>query len=86
MIDLVVPSWFKYRQGTAEPAGENCCRLSAPVTDDAFICIRPQNGRWAAVLTASQNGPELRATEPVFDTEADAWHAAFELYRAEKIY
>jgi hypothetical protein len=86
MIDLLVPSWFKYRQGTAEPAGENCYKLTAPVVDDAYICVREQNGRWAAILSASPNGPDLRATEPVFDREADAWNAAFELYRAEKIY
>ncbi|HXG12694.1 MAG TPA: hypothetical protein VNK04_23250 [Gemmataceae bacterium] len=79
-----LPSWFKYRQGKAEPAGENTCRLTAPNQQDAFISIRPaENGRWSAALRTTADGPDLAATAPEFDNPADAWAAAFELYRRE---
>jgi hypothetical protein len=79
-----LPSWFKYRQGKAEPAGENTYRLTAPNQQEAFICIRSaENGRWSAALRLAADGPDAATTAPEFDNEADAWQAAFELYRQE---
>lgn len=85
-MELQLPSWFKYRQGTAEPAGDNCYKLSAPLADDCYIRVYQKDGRWQAALANAIDEPDLRVTEPVFSRAADAWLAAFELYRAEKIY
>jgi hypothetical protein len=77
-----LPSWFKYRQGKAEPAGENTYRLTAPNQQEAFISVRRADGeRWSAVLRYSADGPDAAATGAEFDNEADAWQGAFELYR-----
>ena len=86
MADLPVPSWFKYLQGVAEPAGGNCCRLKTPLVDESFIRIESANGKWSAELSGSADGPAVRRTKPVFASELEAWNAAFELYRAEKVY
>ena len=86
MADLPLPSWFRYLQGTAELAGENCYRLKTPLIPEAFIRIQTENGRWFASLAYAAIGTAIRKTEPVFTNENDAWQAAFELYRAEKVY
>ena len=85
-MELPIPAWFKYRQGEAVPAGSNCYKLTAPLSEDAYIYVRNQDGKWQAVLKAAPNGPDVEATEPKFESEADAWRAAFELYRAVVIY
>jgi hypothetical protein len=84
--ELPIPAWFKYRQGKAEPAGEYCFKLTAPVKEDAFIKVRPLDGRWEAVLLAGAEGPERLTSGPRFASEHDAWCAAFEMYRAAMIY
>ena len=86
MADLPVPSWFKYLQGVAEPAGDRCFRLSTPLVRESFIRIESKNGHWLASVSGSADGAAIGNTEPVFDSERDAWNAAFELYRAEKVY
>ena len=85
-MDLQVPSWLKYRQGELEPAGERCYKVSAPVSDPAYIRVRQRDGQWQAAVADAADGPDLRATEPVFPRESDAWSAAFELYRSARIY
>lgn len=84
-MEISIPSWFKYRQGVAEPAGENCYKLSAPVSEPAFIRIRQIYGQWQAAVADSADGPDLRATEPMFGRPHEAWNAAFELYRTLRI-
>jgi hypothetical protein len=79
-----LPTWFKYRQGKAEPAGDNLYRLTAPNQQEAFISIRPvENGRWVGSLRLSKDGPEVAATEVESDLAADAWSGAFEVYRQQ---
>jgi hypothetical protein len=79
---LIVPSWFKQRQCTAEPAGENLYRLTGPNLAPAFLGIRQaEAGKWLAFLRLAETGPDAAATEARFDTPSDAWEAAFELYR-----
>jgi hypothetical protein len=79
---IVPPFWFKQRQGTAEPAGPDTYRLTAPNLGEAFIGIRrADNGHWSALLRTSADGPEVATTEPVYETPDDTWGAAFELYR-----
>jgi hypothetical protein len=86
-MKLDVPSWFKYRQGKAEPAGTDKYKLTAPNMPESFIAIRQgDNGRWAAALVSSADGPELAATSPEFDRPTEAWEAAFELHRGHLIY
>jgi hypothetical protein len=86
MAELPIPSWFKYLQGTAEPTGEKCYRLKTPLNAEAFVGIQQENGLWFATVADSANGPASRKTDPIFASENDAWQAAFELYRAEKVY
>jgi hypothetical protein len=85
-MSLIVPSWFKGRQGKAEPAGEDLYRLTAPNLRDCFIGLRRgEGGRWAAFLRFAQDGPDAAATEPRFDNVFDAWEAAFELHRQQVV-
>jgi hypothetical protein len=83
---LVTPYWFKQRQAKAEAAGEDTYRLTGPNLPEAFLSIRrAENHRWSAALRLSADGPEAAATAPEFETPADAWEAAFELYREHVI-
>jgi hypothetical protein len=81
MSALTVPSWFKQRQAKAEEAGENLYRVTAPNMPEAFVGIRQEGGRWSAFVRASADGPNLEATEAVFETPWEAWEAAFEIMR-----
>jgi hypothetical protein len=81
-MELVLPTWFKYRQGKAEPVGENAVKLTAPNLPETTIGIRAaENGNWRGVLSTSVEGPETATTQPEFVTPSEAWGAAFELYR-----
>ena len=81
-----LPTWFRYRQGKAEAIGENCYKLTAPVVDAAFIKVRATGDRWEAAVGDTADGADLQSTGPAFGNAAEAWHAAFELYRTAKIY
>ncbi len=82
----ILPSWFKQRQGKAEPVGADTYRLTAPNLGEAFVSIRPaEDGKWAAVLRRSADGPDLAATPAVIPTALEAWEAAFELYRVNVV-
>ena len=79
---LVTPSWFQQRQAKAEPAGENTYRLFGPNLPDVFLSIRKgANGRWLAAMRYEADGPDVAATEPLFEREYEAWETGFELYR-----
>jgi hypothetical protein len=85
-MSLILPSWFKQRQAKAEPAGENCYRLTGPNLGPAWIGIRQaEGGRWLASLRFAEDGPDAAVTESRFETVGDAWEAAFELYRTAVI-
>jgi hypothetical protein len=81
------PFWFKQRQAKAEPAGaDTILRLTGPNLPEAFITIgEGVDGHWRAALRSTPDGDDLDATEPEFDNPADAWDAAFELYRTRII-
>jgi hypothetical protein len=86
-MSLIVPSWFKHRQGKAEEAAPNVYRLTAPLMPESFVTIRQaDNGKWSAALRRTADGPDVAATDPVFETPGDAWSAAFELVRFHLIY
>jgi hypothetical protein len=81
-----VPSWFKYRQGKAEPAGDNLLKLTGPNLVEGYVGIRPaENGGWHAFVRAQADGPDLDATRSPLETQLDAWYAAFELFRTHMI-
>jgi hypothetical protein len=83
-MEPVVPSWFKYRQGKAEPAGTDTYRLTAPNQQEVFITIRQtDDGRWQAALRLAASGPDVAVSSPGSENRQDAWQAAFELYRNE---
>ncbi len=78
----IFPFWFKQRQCKAEPAGDHALRVSGPNLGEAFLGIRREaNGLWRAALRLTADGPEVAQTEADIPSEADAWEAAFELYR-----
>lgn len=80
------PSWFKGRQGTAEPAGENLYRLTAPNVSEAYIGIRlGSTGAWSGFFRRSADSPDEAVTAAEFENSQDAWQAAFELYRRHMI-
>jgi len=82
---LIIPAWFKQRQGKAEQAGNDYTyRLTAPQLGEAFIGIRQaDNGQWLASLRTNQSGPETATTQPEYANPTEAWEAAFELYRQD---
>jgi hypothetical protein len=82
---LIIPAWFKQRQGKAEQAGNDYTyRLTAPQLGEAFIGIRQaDNGQWSASLRINQTGPETATTQPEYATPTEAWEAVFELYRQD---
>ena len=82
----VLPSWFKQRQGKAEPAGPDTYRLTAPQLAESYISIRRGgNGLWAAALRLTADGPDVAVSEPAFETPTEAWEAAFELHRTHLV-
>jgi hypothetical protein len=82
-MELIHPTWFKYRQGRADPAGERAFKLTAPNLPEAFISIRlAENGNWQGAVRTKADGPEVAITQPEFTTPGEAWEAAFELYRS----
>ena len=85
-MELIVPFWFKQRQAKAEPAGDHTYRVTGPILPETFLRIRRgENGKWAAALSMSAEGPDTAATPAEFETEENAWEAAFELYRQHVI-
>ena len=78
---VILPTWFKGRQGKAEPAGEQTYRLTGPNLREGFISIRRAEGGWYAGLRFAADGPDAEATREPLPTEYEAWEAAFELYR-----
>jgi hypothetical protein len=80
---VVVPSWFKGRQGKAEEAGPHLLKLTGPNLNDWFVGIRRDDaGGWVAFLRKSADAPDTAAVplEPQV-SEYEAWEAAFEVYR-----
>jgi hypothetical protein len=65
-----LPTWFKYRQGKAEPLDERSCRVSAPNLPPAVLAVRQDpSGRWAAVLRLDGEPTDHAASaELLFET------------------
>ncbi len=83
---LVTPSWFKQRQCKLESVGENLFRISGPNLPETFLGLRRRgDGLLQGYLCAQKDGPDEVVTERDFDSEYNAWEAAFELYRQKII-
>ncbi len=81
-MELTTPTWFKQRQGKAEPVGPERYRLTGPNLAEAFIEIRPEpSGNWSAALRLAADGPDIAAIPAGADNRFEAWEVAFELYR-----
>jgi hypothetical protein len=81
-MEPILPTWFKYRQGTAASAGENTLKLTAPNLSEAFVGIRrAEDGHFLGVCRRTADGQDAAVTQVTFDSAGDAWGAAFELYR-----
>ena len=79
------PLWFKQRQCKAEPA-DGLLKVTGPNLGEAFLHVAQDAGQgWKAGLRLQAAGPDVAATEPEMDSQADAWDAAFELYRTHVI-
>jgi hypothetical protein len=80
-MPIVVPSWFKWRQGKAEEAGPGLLKLTAPNLKEWFLGIRRlDRGNWLAFVRERADGPDAVAVELGPVPEYDAWEAAFEVY------
>jgi hypothetical protein len=80
----VPPFWFQQRQGKMDAAEGNAFRLIAPNQGEAFIFVeRADNGLWSAGLRTASDSPVIATSGPIWESEPDAWAAAFELYRNE---
>lgn len=76
----VLPFWFVQRQAKAEPAGDNIYRLTAPNLREAFVVVQPADAGWTGALRSTADGENLSVSQR-YETQSDAWYAAFELYR-----
>ncbi len=82
---VIVPSWFKGRQGKAEQVSPDLLKLTAPNLKEWFAGIRRHEAGWTAFVRAGADGPDAVAAELGPVPEYDAWEAAFELYRKHVI-
>ena len=81
-MEPVPPFWFKQRQGTMEPTGEDAHLVKAPNLDPAVVLIRRSaDGGWEPAVRRQADGPDLVAGARSYANRADAWNAAFELFR-----
>jgi hypothetical protein len=82
---VIVPSWFKGRQGKAEEVSPNLLKLTAPNANVWFVGIRRSEFGWTAFVRDSADGPDAVAVDIRPLPEYDAWEAAFEVYRKHVI-
>jgi hypothetical protein len=81
-MDIVLPSWFKQRQGKAESVGPETYRLTGPNLPETFVLIRNDgDSRWTAAVRTTADGPDAVTAAAIAARPFEAWEAAFELYR-----
>ena len=79
---VIVPSWFKGRQGKAEELRPGLLKLTAPNLREWFVGIgRLDDAGWVAFLRDEPDGPDTATVELDPMPEQEAWDAAFEVYR-----
>jgi len=83
-MTVTVPTWFKQRQAKAEPAGDNALKVTGPNLHEGVVALRKSADGWIAAVKDRADGDDLRVSNPIAD-EAEAWAAAFELFRRQFI-
>ncbi len=79
---VIVPSWFKGRQGKAEEVRPGLLKLTAPNLREWYAGIRRlDSGGWLAFVRSEPDGADAAAVEVDPMPEQEAWDAAFEVYR-----
>ena len=79
---VVVPSWFKGRQGKFEEVRPGLLKLTAPNLREWYVGIRRmEHGGWLAYLRSEPDGADTATVELDPMPEQEAWDAAFEVYR-----
>jgi hypothetical protein len=79
---VIVPSWFKGRQGKAEEVRPGLIKLIAPNLREWYLGIRRLDmGGWLTYLRIELEGADTIAVEVDPMPEQEAWDAAFEVYR-----
>jgi hypothetical protein len=83
---VIVPSWFKGRQGKAEEVRPGLVKLNAPNLREWYLGIRRLDmGGWLTFLRIEPDGADTVAVEVDRMLEQEAWDAAFEVYRNQVI-
>src|SRR5262245_30157463 len=81
-MEPTLPTWFKYRQGNAEPAGTNVLKLTAPNLPEAYVGIRAaENGNYQGAFRATADGRDIAVTRANLPTLEGAWGARSSRYR-----
>lgn len=81
-MSVILPTWFKGRQGKAEPAGENMLKLTGPNLVEGIIGVRvAEGGGWHGFVKMQAEGEDVAATRTPLRDVNEAWGAAFELFR-----
>jgi len=79
---VIVPSWFKGRQGKAEEVRPGLVKLAAPNLREWFVGIRRlDNGSWQVFVRSEPDSVDAAAVEVDPMPVQEAWDAAFEVYR-----
>lgn len=79
---VTLPTWFKQRQAKAEPVNDLALKVTGPNLHEGVVTIRPADSGWIAAVKDNADGADLRVSEPIAN-EAEAWSAAFELFRRQ---
>jgi hypothetical protein len=79
---VIVPAWFKGRQGKAEESAPGLLKLTAPNLREWYLGLRRlDDGHWQAFLRDRPDGSDVSVIDLEPMPEYDAWEAAFEVYR-----
>ncbi len=83
---VIVPAWFKGRQGKAEEVRPGLVKLTAPNLREWYVGIRRHEmGGWTAFIRGEPDGADATSVELDPMPEQEAWDAAFEVYRTYAI-
>lgn len=82
-MTVVVPTWFKGRQGKIEEVSPGVLKLSAPNLKEWYLALhRTTDGHWLAALRPGADASDaVTQSLDASRSEYEAWDAAFEVYR-----
>ncbi len=83
---LPIPFWFPQRQCKAEEVETNLYRITGPNLPECFLGLRRnEEGNYCGFLRFNKDGEDEGVTHEAFDSQYNAWEAAFELFRNKVI-